>query len=524
MSDPNEARGPSEEEHIPVGEERSPAPEDSTPAQESRTPEEESRTPFDAATDRPEGRSGADGVEPGPWPGWVPEPVASERPDFHDPHAPPPPGFGPAGEPWGASASAMGAPMDGATGYPAGPPPAGYAYGAPEGPGMSGPPGGPGWPADTAGQPPRGGSRGPHFGVLIVLAVVIAVVAALVGGGVGGYVVSRASGSNFHFDSPPSGGKQRSPKSIAGVAQRVRPSVVDIKVSDGGSGGSGGGVEGSGFLVKDGYIITNNHVISGAVGGGQVQVTYGDGAKTSAKIVGHDSSYDIAVLKPKEVGKRTPLRLGNSDEMMVGDPVIAVGSPLGLAGTVTTGIISAKDRPVAAGGGRGGQQSYINALQTDAAINHGNSGGPLVDGKGQVIGVNTAIASASGNQPGQQSGSIGLGFAIPVNQARRVAEQLIKTGKATHPVIGAYIDLTYKGQGARLVPDSAKGHGIIKGGPAEKAGLKSGDIITKIDSKKIKSADQLLVEIRSHKPGEVVKITYQRNGGEHTVKLTLGKK
>jgi putative serine protease PepD len=349
--------------------------------------------------------------------------------------------------------------------------------------------------------------------------IIVAVVAALAGGAVGGFIGARQSDSGYHLDSAPKGTTQRAPQTVAGVAQRVTPSVVDIKVSSASSG-----EEGSGFLVQGGYIMTNNHVVASAAnGGGDLQVNFNDGTRTGARVVGHDSTYDIAVLKPDTTGGRKPLPLGNSDNMVVGDPVIAVGSPLGLTGTVTTGIISAKNRPVTASGEDGTQQSYINALQTDAAINPGNSGGPLVDSAGEVIGVNSAIQSSPGSsQTGQQGGSIGLGFAIPINKAREVAEQLLKTGKVKHPVIGALIDMGFAGDGARIAQNSRQGPGIIAGGPAAKAGLKAGDVITKVDGRTITSAEELLVDIKSHQPGQNIELTYKRGGGEHTVKLKLG--
>jgi putative serine protease PepD len=209
--------------------------------------------------------------------------------------------------------------------------------------------------------------------------------------------------------------------------------------------------------------------------------------------------------------------------VQIGDPVIAVGSPLGLSGTVTAGIISAKDRAVTAGEG-GGEASFINAIQTDAAINPGNSGGPLVNLQGQVIGVNSAIATLdTGNVlGGGQGGNIGLGFSIPINQARRVAEQLIRTGKAVHPIIGVTLDRQYQGEGVRILPEAVGDSVPVQpGGPAAKAGLQPGDIITKIDDKTVSAADELIVVIRSKAPGDKVKITYKRGGKEASAEMTL---
>jgi putative serine protease PepD len=218
------------------------------------------------------------------------------------------------------------------------------------------------------------------------------------------------------------------------------------------------------------------------------------------------------------------LPLGNSDSVVVGDPVIAIGSPLGLSGTVTSGIVSAKDRPVTAGDTGGGSDSaYINAIQTDAAINPGNSGGPLVNLDGEVVGVNSAIATL-GASLGGQSGSIGVGFAIPINQARRTVEQIVNTGEAQFPIIGASLDGTYDGEGARIA-SSGTANGkepIVPGGPAERAGLKPGDVIVAIDGKPVADSSELIVSIRTHSPGDTITLTLQRDGNERTVKVKLG--
>lgn len=250
-------------------------------------------------------------------------------------------------------------------------------------------------------------------------------------------------------------------------------------------------------------------------GNGTIDVTLNNGQKYTAKVIGRDSSYDLAVLKIATTGL-TALQFGDSDKVAVGDSVIAIGSPLGLSGTVTLGIISAKDRAVTAGE-TGGDNSFINALQTDAAINPGNSGGPLVDATGAVIGVNSAIATL-GSSFGSQSGSIGLGFAIPINQARKTADQLIKNGKATYPVIGISIDMKFEGDGALI---SKNDKAILPGGPAAKAGLKSGDIITKFDRRTVNSAEELIVAIRAKNVGDKVEIEYTRNGVSATAILTL---
>jgi putative serine protease PepD len=276
---------------------------------------------------------------------------------------------------------------------------------------------------------------------------------------------------------------------------------------------SDGGGSGSGFVIDpNGYLLTNNHVVADAM---TIKVILNDGREFVAKIVGRDESYDLAVLKIKTTGLKA-LQFGNSDKVQVGDSVVAFGSPLGLSGTVTQGIISAKDRPVTAGD-RNTSTSFISALQTDAAINPGNSGGPLVDATGAVIGVNSAIASL-GSSLGSQSGSIGLGFAIPINQARKTANQLIKDGKATYPVIGVSVDMDYTGGGALI---AKTGSAIMAGGPAAKAGLRAGDLITEIDDIKINTPEELIIEIRTHNVGDEVTITYLRGKTSYKTNLIL---
>ena len=237
----------------------------------------------------------------------------------------------------------------------------------------------------------------------------------------------------------------------------------------------------------------------------------------TATVVGRDTSYDLAVLKIDVTGAPA-LVLGNSDNVQVGDPVIAIGSPLGLQGTVTSGIISAKNRPVTTDSDNtAGESSFIDALQTDAAINPGNSGGPLVDATGAVIGVNSAIASLDSSVSGQP-GSIGLGFAIPINQAKSTAEQLIKTGHSHYPIIGLSLDTSFAGPGARVADVS---DAILPGGPAARAGLQPGDIILAIDGQNIETADDLIVLIRSHSIGDTISLTYQRGSVTRTVHITL---
>ena len=337
--------------------------------------------------------------------------------------------------------------------------------------------------------------------------VVLALVAGLLGGILGGDATKGLISSGVNLVSSTST-IERSPDSIAGIAARVLPSVVSIETMSGSGGGSG-----SGFVIDpNGYLLTNNHVVANAM---TIKVILNDGREYAAKVLGRDESYDLAVLKIKTTGLKA-LQFGDSDKVQVGDSVIAFGSPLGLSGTVTQGIISAKDRPVTAGDDDS-STSFISALQTDAAINPGNSGGPLVDATGAVIGVNSAIASL-GSSLGGQSGSIGLGFAIPINQARKTADQLIRDGKATYPVIGVSIDMNYSGGGALIAKTSSA---ILAGGPAAKAGLRAGDLITEIDGIKINTPEELIVQIRTNDVGDEVTITYIRGNQSRTAKLIL---
>ena len=372
--------------------------------------------------------------------------------------------------------------------------------------------------SDTLGNGGERSSR-KRTGGLVAGAVALALVAGGAGGAVGFALADHNAGSvtidGANLGAAPARSVQRPDGSVASVAAHVLPSVVQIKVNTG-----DGQATGSGFVIDDaGLLVTNNHVVSGAEG--RVSVLFIDGTTTTADVVGTSPSYDLAVLRVK-AKNLTALPLGNSDSIVIGDPVIAVGSPLGLSGTVTTGIISAKNRPVTAGEQGTNENSYINAIQTDAAINPGNSGGPLVDLEGEVIGVNSAIATL-GTQIGGESGNIGVGFAIPINQARRTIEQLINKGEAQFPIIGASLDPSYNGPGARIATDSASDGTppLLKGGPAENAGLRPGDVITAIDGGKVADSGELIVGIRSHRPGETVTLTVKRSGDERQIRVTL---
>lgn len=295
--------------------------------------------------------------------------------------------------------------------------------------------------------------------------------------------------------------------SVEEVAQQVLPSVVSISVSTPRGTATGTGV----IISSDGQILTNNHVVEGAGSNDTVTVTFQDGSTAEANVVGTDPLTDLAVIKADGVTDLTPAQLGNSADLAVGEQVVAIGSPLGLEGTVTTGIVSALHRPVMAGDSANGSSSVIDAIQTDAPINPGNSGGPLVNMAGQVIGINSSIATT-----GQSAGSIGLGFAIPINQAKPIAEELLDSGTATHARIGIGVSNPRDGSRGALVASVEPNSG------AADAGLREGDVITKIDERLINDGTALVAAARSYRPGDTATITYQRGGDVHTAELTLG--
>ena len=258
-------------------------------------------------------------------------------------------------------------------------------------------------------------------------------------------------------------------------------------------------------------------MVAEAASGADVTVTFSDGHEQPAELVGATADYDLAVIRVKEKGLE-PLVLGDSDEVVVGDAVLAVGSPLGLEATVTTGIVSALHRPVKAG--ESAEAAFIDAIQTDAAINPGNSGGPLVNSAGEVIGINSAIAQGPGTSAA--TGNIGLGFAIPSNQARHTAEQLIETGEATFPVIGVLLDPSYQGEGVRVSQEAQQGTpAVTPGGPADQAGVEPGDVILSIDGRPVSVADELIVAIRAKAPGDPVTLQLRSDGDEREVRVVL---
>ena len=383
-----------------------------------------------------------------------------------------------------------------------------------------------GYPTEDLG----GGPPPPRHSGLVLAASILAT--ALVAGSAGGYLGYRSAehqttpsvaslrderaslGSSLPAAAPIS----RPATSVAGIAARVLRSVVSISVESGTTGGTGSGV----VLRADGYILTNNHVVADAVSGGTITVSFNGAGEVDvrADIVGRDPETDLAVVKIRGSHRLIPATLGTSSTLVVGDPVIAIGSPLGLAGTVTAGIISALNRTVRVPSENGTSPAtpLFNAIQTDAAINPGNSGGALVDGAGRVIGINSAIATLGGSAADTQSGSIGVGFAIPVDEARSIAEQLIRTGKATHPAIGvAATTVGADGVG----PRGARLGEVMAGGAAAKAGLRSGDVITRLDGKAVDSVDQLIVLLRSFQVGDTITVTYLRQGATRTARLVL---
>ncbi|WP_019072076.1 S1C family serine protease [Streptomyces hokutonensis] len=359
--------------------------------------------------------------------------------------------------------------------------------------------------------------------LLVVSGLVLALVSGGVGGVVGAYLERDGVGGDVVLPQAGAESGGRAAGSVAGIAARALPSVVTLHVTGDEESGTGTGI----VLDTRGHILTNNHVVQPAGGDGEISVSFSGGQTARAKVVGHDTGYDLAVVQVSRVRGLRPMPLGNSDNVRVGDPVVAIGAPFDLDNTVTAGIISAKDRPITAGGDAadGSDVSYVDALQTDAPINPGNSGGPLLDAQGRVVGINSAIRSADdGTYTGDgQAGSIGLGFAIPVNQAKRVAEELINTGKATHPVIGVTLDMDYSGDGARVATKGSDGGpAVTAGGPGAKAGLKAGDVITEVDGERVHSGDELIVRTRAHRPGDHLRLTLRRGGKDMTVSLVLG--
>jgi putative serine protease PepD len=356
-------------------------------------------------------------------------------------------------------------------------------------------------------------SAGPRVGVGLVL--VVSIVTALLAGALGGtlgYVFAVGGGGNL------GGGGQvgnaplnnRPPESLAALVKKALPSVVTITMRVG-----NGTSLGSGFVVSgDGYVITNNHVVEG--GATTATVRFSDATVATAKVAGSDPESDIAVLKIDTNGlpdgKLVPVEFGNSDQVQVGDPVIAVGAPLGLTSTVTYGVVSYLDRPIRTS--EGGEARYYSAIQTDAAVNQGNSGGPLFDAAGRVVGINSVIGTLSEDQ--SSAGNVGLAFAIPINHARRIATDIINTGKARRTVMGVQVDTSYQNPlgGARLSQ-------IEAGGPAEAGGLKAGDVVMAVNGKPIEESWDLTALVRKYAPGDTVEVQYLRGTARAKASVTL---
>jgi putative serine protease PepD len=298
--------------------------------------------------------------------------------------------------------------------------------------------------------------------------------------------------------------------SIAQVAAKLLPSTVQVIADLPGPKAA----TGSGFVFDTaGHVITNNHVVADAAASGKIRVIDYQGNSHKATIVGRSQVYDVAVLEVAGISSLPPVTLGASRSMQVGDSVVAIGSPLGLSSTVTSGIISALDRPVSAGPAK--TASFFSAVQTDAAINPGNSGGPLVNLQGEVIGVNSAIATVS--RTATEAGSIGVGFAIPIEQVKRTADQIVKNGHALYPVIGASVDVGARGNGA-YVED------VPSGTPSDQAGIKKGDVVVAFDGIAVHNGVELIVLIRLYQPGDSVTLSVRRDGTVRKIQLTLGGK
>ena len=409
------------------------------------------------------------------------------------------------------------------------------------------------WAPPTPPGPPvpptfQGGPKQPRKDRRIGQTATTALLAAVLASG-GTYAAIQLTDQNTALNSTPTAtstttNQQTSPTVNQGsatspdwtaVAKAVGPSVVSINVTTQQGQGAGSGV----IYDKQGHILTNNHVVEGGGGNGSITVTLADGRTYDATVVGTDPSTDLAVIKLSSVPSDiTPITLGDSDGLVVGDPVMAVGNPLGLSGTVTTGIVSALDRPVSTSGEDQPQQQdpfgqqqgsattsepvVTNAIQTSAAINPGNSGGALVNAKGELVGINSSIASL-GSGSGGQSGNIGIGFAIPVKEAKSIADQLIKSGKAEHAFLGVTTrdtvaqDGSAKRAGAQIA-------GVTSGTPAANAGIKEGDVVIEVDGNPVDSSTALVAQVRERTAGDKVTLTILRDGKRQDVQVTLAVK
>jgi putative serine protease PepD len=375
-------------------------------------------------------------------------------------------------------------------------------------------------PVSAPDRPAGVGQRG-RRPRLVLAAVALATAAGLLGGAAGAGVATALGDDTGSSTTTVSRGAAVSNTATAtgaveSAAATIAPSVVTIAVTASPSGtsrqvaGTGSGV----IISTDGYILTNNHVISGAGGRAALEVTFDDGSTAAATVIGTDPSSDLAVIKVDGVDDLVAASFADVAELRIGQDVVAVGSPLGLGGTVTAGIISALDRPVRTGGsGADPTTTVIDAVQTDAAINPGNSGGPLVDLAGRIVGINTAIASLSAGA-GQKSGNIGVGFAIPADTAADVADQLIADGTAEHASLGVSVSDDPAGNGAVL-------QDVVDGSAASAAGLRPADVVTEVAGRAVRDVDDLIAAVRDHDPGDTITVRYDRGGQNATASVVL---
>jgi putative serine protease PepD len=389
--------------------------------------------------------------------------------------------------------------------YPSGPPPVGppTAFQAPE---------------------PRRRGRTAFAASVVTASLLVGGAAGLGGGAIWDAANNDSAGGTTSASSSPSTSpivdtpaNPAAGGTVEQVAKDVLPSVVKISVAGPQEAGSGSGI----ILSSDGQILTNNHVVAIAGSSGTITVSFNDGSTASAKVLGTDPLTDTAVIQAENVSGLTPATIGKSSNLQVGQGVVAIGSPFGLESTVTSGIVSALNRPVDVGTVSQGNSTVYPAIQTDAAINPGNSGGPLVDMSGHVIGIDSAIQSTS-STTSQQSGSIGLGFAIPIDEVMPIAQEMIAGQTPTHARLGISVsDVAGQGNPTAPVVDGAKVENVTSGSTASSAGIKTGDVITKVDDQLITGADSLVATIRSYRPGDQVTLTYEQGSSTKTVTLTL---
>jgi putative serine protease PepD len=468
---------------------------------------------------------------------------ATDEPTAPTPPAPPTPGTVPTPPAPTAPTPPPAAPTPPAPAAPT-PPPAGPTAGGPTGSGPIAPN-----PVPPA-QPPAGGEpRPPHSPVpppppgrgrraVAVLTAAGLMLVSATGGALVALAIDDDGGTTPAATSlnasPAADDDTAADEPLSQAAAAVLPSVVSIGFEAGQVSGSGSGI----VISADGQILTNNHVVAQAADGGSLTVTFSDGSTAEAEIVGTDPATDLAVIQAQDVSGLTPATLGSSADLHVGDTVLAIGSPLGLDGSVSAGIVSALGRAITLqgeqeqqspfGGGPGegpggdpggssggGETAVIDAIQTDAAINPGNSGGALINADGEVVGINTAIASLAQGGASSQGGNIGVGFAIPIDAARDIAEQLVDTGSVTHAYLGVSIADTDDGGGALV-------GGVEEGQPAADAGLQEGDVITAVDDTDVSDAAGLTAAVRAKAPGDTAQVTFTRGGDEQTVDVTLG--